>query len=185
LRSLPWQRLDGGTHAVAGFALLVRDRRRFRLRRHERGRQRRLVHVLTGGERRSGLDGVDAHDSAAQSLLVGADARGQVGERRFVSQLAAERLAGCVELAPLTADASRPRIASERVDHRPADAAFGKGLELDSARFVEAVCGINQTQHAVLHQIPDINRVRHRRRHPSGEGFHEGETRDDPAILTG
>ncbi len=48
-------------------------------------------------------------------------------------------LARRFELAALTADAARPGVAAQRVDHRAADAPFGEGLELDAARLVEAV----------------------------------------------
>ena len=141
--------------------------------------------MLAGGERRRRFDRVDANDRAAQSLLVGADARGQIGHRRLVSELAAQRFARRVELAALTAHAARPRIAAQRVDHRAANAPLGEGLELDAAVLVEAVRGVDQADHAVLHEIADVDRVRHRRRHAAGERFDERQTGDDAAILTG
>jgi len=48
-------------------------------------------------------------------------------------------LARRFEFTPLPADASRPRVLAQRVDHRAADTTFGERLELDPARFVEAV----------------------------------------------
>jgi hypothetical protein len=89
--------------------------------------------------------------------FVGADAGGQFRHRRFVSQFATQRFARRIELAPLSSDAARPRIAAQRVDHRAAHASFGEGFELDAARFVEPMRGIDQTQHAVLHQIADVD----------------------------
>jgi hypothetical protein len=47
------------------------------------------------------------------------------------------------------------------------------------------VGGVYQPDDAVLHQISDIDGVRHRRRHASGQGFHVGDSRDDTAILGG
>ena len=128
------QRLDGRAHALACFELLVGGVGRIGLGGHQRGRQRALVEVLAGGERRGRFDRVDADDRAAQALLVGSDAGGQIGQRRLVSQLAAQRLARGVELAALAADAARPGVAAQRVDHRAADAPLGEGLELDAAR---------------------------------------------------
>ena len=67
------------------------------------------------------------------------DLRGEVGERRLVAQLAAQLLARGLELAALAADAARPGVLAQRVDHRAAHAALGEGLELDAAVLVEAV----------------------------------------------
>src|SRR5581483_4680314 len=97
----PGQRLNGGADAVAGLALLVRRVGRIGLRGDERRGEGILVHVLAGGERRRGLDRVDADDRAAQPLLVRADFGGEIGERRLVAQFLAQRLACRVEFAPL------------------------------------------------------------------------------------
>jgi len=91
------------------------------------------------GERRGGFDGVDADNRAAQALLVGPDLGGQVGQRRLAAEFAAQLLAGSFQLTALTAHATRPGILAERVDHRPADAPLGEGLELDAAVLIEAV----------------------------------------------
>src|SRR5262249_24263486 len=151
----------------------------------ERRRQRALVEVLAGRQRRRGFDGVDADDGAAQTLLVGADARGEIGHRRLVAKLAAQRFARRIELTPLAPDAARPRILAERVDHRPADAALGKGLELDAALLVEAVRRIDQAEDAVLDEIRDVDRIRHRRRPTPGKRFNERQAGNDSAILVG
>src|SRR5258708_34693586 len=98
--------------------------------------------MLAGGERRRRLDGVDANDGAAQALLVGADARSQVGHRRLVPELTPQRLPRRVQLATLPADAARPRVLTQRVDHRAADAPLREGLDLDSPACGEAVRGI-------------------------------------------
>ena len=101
-----------------------------------------------------------------------------------MAQLAAQRFPRRFELAPLAAHAARPGVAAQRVDHRAADAAFGKRLELDAARFVEAVRGVDQPEHAVLHEVADVDRVGHRRRHAARERFDKWQARDDPAVLT-
>jgi hypothetical protein len=45
--------------------------------------------------------------------------------------------------------------------------------------------GVDQPEHPVLDEIPDVDRVRHRRRHPARERFDERNTRDDSTILAG
>ncbi len=104
---------------------------------------------------------MDADNRAAQALLVGSHAGGQIGERRLVAKLATQRLACRVELATLTPDAARPGITAQRVDHRAADAPLGKRFELDAAIFVKAAGRIDQTKHAVLHQVADVDGVGH------------------------
>ena len=111
------------------------------------------------------------------------DARGEVGKRRLVPKLATQRFARGIELAPLAADAARPGIAAQRVDHRAADAPLGEGLELDAARLVEAVGGVDQAEDAVLHEVADVDRVRHRRRHAARERLDKRKPGDDAAVL--
>jgi hypothetical protein len=90
-----------------------------------------------------------------------------------VSKLDAELLAGGLELAAHAADTARPGVFPERVDHRSSNAAFRKGFELDAAAVVEPVSSVDQTDHAVLHQIAQINRMWHRRRHASSQCLDE------------
>ena len=135
--------------------------------------------MVVVGQRRGRLDGVDADDGAAQALLVGAHLGGQVGQRRLAAELAAQLLAGGLELTALTAHAARPGILAQRVDHRAADAALGEGLELDAARLVEAVGGIDEAEDAVLDEIADVDRVRHGGRHATGKLLDEGNAGDD------
>ena len=52
------------------------------------------------------------------------------------------------------------------------------------ALFVEAVGGVDQPEDAVLHEVADVDRVRHRRRHAAGERFDEGQAGNDAAVLT-
>ena len=92
-----------------------------------------------------------------------------------MAQLAAQLLAGGVELAALPADAARPRVFSKRVNHCAADATLGEGLELDAATLVEAVRRVDQAEHAVLDEISDVDRIRHRRRHASSQRLDEGQ----------
>ena len=98
-------------------------------------------------------------------------------------KLATQRFARRVELAPLAANAARPGVASQRVDHRAAHAPFGEGLELDAARRVEAVGSVDQAEHAVLDEVADIDRVRHRGRHASSEGLDKRKSGNDATIL--
>ncbi|MGC4082448.1 MAG: hypothetical protein QM736_10165 [Vicinamibacterales bacterium] len=102
-----------------------------------------------------------------------------------MSQLATQRFACRVELAALAANAARPRILAERVDHRPAHATLGEGLELDASRFIEAVGGIDETKDPVLDEVADVNRVRHRRRHAAGQRFNKWQAGHDSAVLSG
>jgi hypothetical protein len=96
-----------------------------------------------------------------------------------------QRLTRGINLTALTADAAGPGVPTQRVDHRASDAALGEGLELDPAILVEPPRRIDKPEHAVLHEIPDINRVGHGRRHPTGKRLHKGEACDDAASLTG
>jgi len=74
-----------------------------------------------------------------------------------VAELPSEFLARRFQLAALTTDPTRPGILAQRVDHGPPDSPFGEGLELDAARFVEAVRRVNQADDAILHEISDID----------------------------
>ena len=179
------QRPDRGAHLVLHFAALVGGVRCLGLGRHQRSRQTRFVDGLAGGERRRGFDGVDADDGAAQALFVGADLRGQVRKRRFVAQLAAQRLARRLELASHAANAPRPRVTAKRVDHRASNAPFGEGLKLDASCLVESMGGVDQSDHAVLNKVSHVNRVGHRRRHAACESFHEGQSVNDATALSG
>jgi len=150
---------------------------------HERRGQRRLVDAVEVRQRGRGLDRVDPDDGAAQALLVGADLGRQIRQRRLVAQLAAQRLARGLELAALAAHASRPRLAPERVDHRPAHAPLGEGLELDAAPLVEPMGGIDEAHDPVLHQVPDVDRVRHRRREAARESLDKREAGDNAVAF--
>ena len=183
LRSLRRQRRDRGADAIAHFALLIRFVGRLRLGGHERRRQRRAVDVLAGRERRRRLDRVDPDDGAAEPRFVGSDARREVGERRLRAELAPKLLARGLELATLAAHAARPRIAAQRVDHRAPHAALRKGLELDASRLVEAAGGVNQSEHAVLNEVPQLDRMGHRGGHPSGQRFDKGQAGGDSFAL--
>ncbi len=103
-----------------------------------------------------------------------------------MSQLAAQRFARCVELPALTPNAARPGVFAERVNHGAAHAPFGERLELDAAALVEAPGRVDQADHSVLHEIADIDRVRHRRRHAARERLDEWQAGDDSVVvLTG
>jgi hypothetical protein len=65
-----------------------------------------------------------------------------------------------------------------------ADAAFGEGLELDTARFVVAAGGVDEADHAVLDEVAELDRVRHRRGDAAGERLDEGQTGGDAVAMT-
>jgi hypothetical protein len=143
------------------------------------------VAVVAGGEWRRRFDRVDADDRTSESRFVGTDAGGEVGERRLCAQLASELFARGFELASLAAHAARPGVATECVDHRAAHAAFGKGLELDAARLVEPARRIDQAEHPVLHEVAELDGVRHRRGDASGERLDERQSGGNTFTLTG
>ena len=146
--------------------------------------KRRFVEVFVVGERRGRFDGVDADDGAAQALFVGPDFGGKVGQRRLVPKLAAQLFASRFELAALAANAARPGVLAQSVDHRAPDATFGERLELDAARLVEAMRCVDEPDDAVLDEIADVDRVGHRGRDASGELFDERNAGDDARILS-
>jgi len=178
------QRLQGVADAVPRFGRLIGAIRRRRLRRHADVRQHHLERTVRRRQHRRRLDRADADDGAAETRFVGADAGRKIGQRRLGAGLAAEGLARGLELAALAADAARPGVLAQRVDHRPADAALGEGLELDPARVVVAVRGVDQADHAVLDEVSQVDGVRHRGGHPARDGLDEREARDD-AVLRG
>ena len=87
------------------------------------------------------------------------------------------------ELAPDAPDSAGPGIATERVDHRASHATFSKGFELDTAFFVESVRGVDQPDHAVLDEVPEVDRVRHGRRHASCQGLDERQASRDTVVI--
>ncbi len=44
---------------------------------------------------------------------------------------------------------------------------------------------VHETEHAILDQVPDVDRVRHRRREPASEGLDERKAGDHAAALGG
>jgi hypothetical protein len=104
---------------------------------------------------------VDANDGSRETHFIRSHTRGEVRHRRFGSQLLAQLLARGFQLTALAADAARPGILSERVDHRAAHPPLGEGFELDPPGFVIAACGVDQADHAVLHEVGQLDRVRH------------------------
>jgi len=74
-----------------------------------------------------------------------------------VAKLATQRFTRSFQLASLAANATRPGVTAERVNHRASDAPLGKGLELDPAAGIEPVRGIDQAEYTVLHEIPEVD----------------------------
>lgn len=87
------------------------------------------------------------------------------------------------ELTALTANATRPCILTKGVDHRATNAALGKGLEFDAARFVEPVGCVDQANDTVLHEVPNINRMGHRRCHAASQLLDERKMGKDARIF--
>jgi len=176
------QRADGATHAVLHFLPLVGGIGTLGLHRHEHLWQLGFVDVVGARERRGLLDGVDADDHLAEALFVGAHGLGEVGQRRLVAERQAQLLAGGLELTAHAAHTTRPGVLAERVDHRAAHATLGEGLELDAARFLEALGGVDEANDPVLHQVAQVDRVRHGGGHSTGQCFHEGEPGFDAGV---
>ena len=130
------------------------------------------------------LDGEWVSDEITVGVEGLSDERDQVGELLAGRTPNAGCLQGLVSLLDCIEGVlgALHVVAPQRVDHGAAHAALGEGLELDAARFVEAVRRVNQPDDAVLHQIADVNGVRHGRRHAAGELFHEGDAVDDARI---
>jgi hypothetical protein len=76
-------------------------------------------------------------------------------------------------LAALTTDAARPGVLQEGINHRAPNTTFGERLELDPARLVEAVGCVNQTNDAVLDEIPNVDGMGHRGGNATGKLFDE------------
>jgi hypothetical protein len=47
------------------------------------------------------------------------------------------------------------------------------------------VRGVDQAKHAILNEVADVDRIRHRRRHPARQGFDKRKSRDNSTILAG
>jgi len=90
-----------------------------------------------------------------------------------------------LEFTALTTNAARPGILAQCVDHGAADATLGEGLELDASRFVEPVGCVDQADDTVLHEVPNINRMGHRRGHAASQLFDERKMGNDARILFG
>jgi hypothetical protein len=100
-----------------------------------------------------------------------------------VAERAAQLLAGRLELPPDTAHSARPGVLAQGVDHRPANAPFGEGLELDPARLVEPFGGVDEADDTVLHKIAEVDRVRHGGSHAAREGLHKRQASFYSRIL--
>jgi len=100
-----------------------------------------------------------------------------------VTKLPTELFAGRFQLAPLPAHTARPGVLAQRVDHRTPDSPFGKGFKLDPARLIEAVGRVYQTDDAILHKIPDINRMGHRSCDAASQLLHEGDASKDSRVV--
>ena len=172
-----------GTHAVARLVLFEQPIGSDRFTRHEHRRKRGAVERLQVGQRRGGLDGADAHDRALELRFVGADPARQIGQARLGAELTAELFARRFEFATDAADAARPGVTAKRVDHRATHPSLGERLELDPARLVEPVRRVDQTQHAVLDEIAEIDRMGHRRGHASRQRLDKRKTRLHSDLL--
>jgi len=170
------ERGHGALHPLLHLALLVDRIGPLRFGWHQHGGQLLVVHLLGRRVGRRGFNRVDADDGPAKPLLVGADGGGEVRQRRLVPELGPELLPCGLQLATHTPDAARPGVLSQGVDHGTANATLGKGLELDPAAAVEPLGGVDEPDHAVLDEVSQVNRMRHRRRHSPGKGFDERQS---------
>jgi len=177
------QRGDGGTHADTDLLAFERDVSLFGLGWDQCLRQRRLINVIVIGDRRSGLNGLDADDRAAQPLFVRAHLCGEIRQRRLATVLAPQRFARGLKLAPLAPHTARPGVLAQGINHRAADTTLSKRLELDAAAFIEATGRVDEPDDAILHKIPNINRVRHRRGDTTGELFDKRNAGHDKRIF--
>jgi len=78
-----------------------------------------------------------------------------------MAQFSPQLFTSGLELAPLTTDPTRPGVFAESIDHRAPDTTFGERLELDPSRLVEAVGCVNQTDDAILDEVPNIDGMGH------------------------
>jgi len=138
-----------------------------------------LVGHIGGRLHRGRLNRGNAHHRALQMGFILAKRVGQLGQRGLVTQTLAQGHPGRFDLATDTAHPAGPGILPQRVNHGAADAAFRKGLELDTPRFIEPLRRINQTQHTVLHQVTNLDRVGHRRSHAARQCLDEWKAGSD------
>jgi len=128
---------------------------------------------------------MDPDDGAAEPLLVGADLGGEIRERGLAAVFPAQLLTSGLYLPTLPANAARPRVLAERIDHGPTHTPLGKRLELDAATFVETLCRVDETDDPVLDKIADVDRVGHGRGNAAGQLLDKGDTCNDSRILCG
>jgi len=102
-----------------------------------------------------------------------------------VPQAGAQFLARGFQLAPDAPHAARPGVLAQRVDHRAANATLGERLELDAARVIKTMRRVDQPDDAVLHQVAEIDRMRHGRRHSTRERLNKRQSRFDSVGVTG
>jgi hypothetical protein len=62
---------------------------------------------------------------------------------------------------------------------------LGECFEFNAARFIKAVRSIDQADDAVLDEVTNINRMRHRGSHSSCERLHKGKTSNNSTALGG
>jgi hypothetical protein len=65
----------------------------------------------------------------------------------------------------------------------PADATLGERLELDASRFIEPVRCVDQADDTVLHEVPNIDRMGHRRCHATSQLLDERKMGNDARIF--
>jgi len=176
------QRFYRRPHAVSNLGAFEREIGALGFRRNHDRRQLRFVDVVAAGEWGGRFNRVDAYNRLAETLFVGSNRRRKIGERGLVTKLQTKPLARGLEFPAHSAHAARPRIFAKRVDHRAANSAFGKGLELDASSFIEALGRINQTDDSVLDEIAQINRMRHGGGHAPRQRFDEWQASLDQGI---
>ena len=100
-----------------------------------------------------------------------------------MAKLASELFARGLKLPALAANASRPSILAQSVDHGSPNSTFGERLELDTAPLVKPVRCVDEPYNTILDKISDVDRVGHRGRNTSGKLFYEGNTGNNARML--
>jgi len=74
-----------------------------------------------------------------------------------VPQLAPQFLARRFKLTSLPANAARPGVLAQRIDHGAPNPSLRERFKLDPTRLVKAVSRVDQTDDPILHQVADID----------------------------
>jgi hypothetical protein len=85
-------------------------------------------------------------------------------------------------LVPFAQVARGPIHIAQAVEDSPFDPMLGVGFECDLLIVVEPGCGIEQAEHARMHQIVQLDVNRKILVDPYGDGPHEGQVLENQAV---